>query len=280
MTRRTAPLLTSAALLSAVEALASPPCDGPAVEVDAHVTPQWQREIVDVIQRMRRLPDIDRCARITVTPVGPDLRVEVTLSDGRVTLRAVHDPGELRAWIDPLLIVPPRLDPPVAAPLPAAPVAPPATPVRVTPRRPRFRLSIDTHARWHPSRGTLTTSAGLTAGLVTGGWVFGASAAIGYPSELSLGLEAGRRIAFDDASIDLLGTARVAQTVVRAGSNGAATGIDPTVSVGVGARASWHVHPHVAPYAALAVEYAALAPPAAPLAERLSATASVGVAWE
>lgn len=105
MTRRTAPLLTSAALLSAAEALASPPCDGPSVDVDAHVTPLWQREIVEVIQRMRRLPDIDRCARVAVTPVGPDLRVEVTLSDGRVTLRAVRDPGELRAWIVPLLIV-------------------------------------------------------------------------------------------------------------------------------------------------------------------------------
>lgn len=276
MTRRTAPLLTSAALLSAAEALASPPCDGPSVEVDAHVTALWRREIVEVIQRMRRLPDIDRCARINVTPVGADLRVEVTLSDGRVTLRAVRDPGELRAWIDPLLIVPPRLDPPAAAPLPAAPVTPAPTPVRAPPRRSRFRLSVDTHARLQPLTGTLSAAAGVTVGAVLGDWVVGASASMGESYSLSLGGEVGRRFEAGDVSLDVLGTARVAQ----AAEHGAANEARSWMAVGAGLRASWHVHPHVAPYAALSVEYAPFHASPVTTAERFAATASVGVAWE
>ncbi len=192
-TRSTAPLLTSAALLSAAEALASPPCDGPSVDVDAHVTPLWQREIVEVIQRMRRLPDIDRCARVAVTPVGPDLRVEVTLSDGRVTLRAVRDPAELRAWIDPLLIVPPRLDPPAAAP-PAAPVTPVA-PVAPSARHRAGRASGSRSTRTRAGvRGGALRRDGPHRGRVAGDWVLGASASMGDGSySFSIGGEVGRR---------------------------------------------------------------------------------------
>jgi hypothetical protein len=272
--RSTAPLLTSAALLGTTGALASPPCEGPAVVVDAQVGPAWRREIVDAIQRMRRLPDIDRCARVTVTPAGPDLRVAVALSDGRVTLRAVRDPAELRAWIDPLLIVPPRLDAPAAPAAPVAPVAPvaPSPP----PRRPRLRLSLDTHARWRPGE-ALSFATGLSAGVVAGDWLLGASASMGDGAPFAIGVEAGRRLTLGDVSLDLLGAARLTPgRAAEAQSEGEA----PSMRVGVGARAAWRVHPNVAPYAGLSLACDALGrAPAAPI-DRLSVTATVGVAWE
>lgn len=267
MIRRAATSVAGAALLCAAEASASPPCDGPAVTIDPRIDEATRRALEAIVRPMQTLPALDRCARVTITPAGRSLRVEVALADGRVAARTLDDPGSLRLWVDPLLVLPPWA---VAPPPPAAPVVP--TP-RVTPRRLRLRLSGETRARGGAST---TIAHGLGLGLLAGDAVLGANLSMGHDGALSVGVEGGVRVAGDLVSLDLVGTARGAWT--SGASQGASGGA--SVSLGAALRVSLHPTERVAPYVSMGLEAALGGPRTATLGERLSPTLAVGVAWE
>lgn len=268
MIRRAASSVAGAALLCAAEASASPPCDGPAVTIDPRIDEATRRALEAIVRPMQTLPALDRCARVTITPAGRSLRVEVALADGRVTARTLDDPASLRLWVDPLLVLPPW----AVAPPPAAPVV---APPRAPPRRLRLRLSGETRARGGAST-SIAHGLGLGFGLLANDVVLGADLSVSHDGALSMGVEGGVRVGGDLASLDLLGTARGAWT--SGASQGASGGA--SVSLGAALRVSLHPTERVAPYVSMGLEAALGGPRAATLGERLSPTFAVGVAWE
>ena len=267
MIRRAASSVAGAALLCAAEASASPPCDGPAVTIDPRIDEATRRALEAIVRPMQTLPALDRCARVTITPAGRSLRVEVALADGRVTARTLDDPASLRLWVDPLLVLPPWA---VAPPPPAAPVV---APPRAPPRRLRLRLSGETRAQ----TGASTSIAhGLGLGLLANDVVLGANLSMSHDGAPSVGVEGGVRVAGDLVSLDLLGTARGAwPSIASQGASGGAS-----VSLGAALRVSLHPTERVAPYVSMGLEAALGGPRTATLGERLSPTFAVGFAWE
>lgn len=90
-------------------------CEDPRVRIQGRPDGRWLEPIVRACEELRAMPDADATARVRIVPAGADLIVEVSLKDGRSTLRRVQDPSHLRTTLEALLTVPPALS---AAPSP------------------------------------------------------------------------------------------------------------------------------------------------------------------
>ena len=109
-------------LLAATAAAASAQCAGPVLNV---VIPQGEagRRLADVLrEHVERLPDLDRCAKVTVEVHGSALSIEVKTGDGRVAKRQVESEAALLRESEALLTLPP--EPAPAATTPTASTAP------------------------------------------------------------------------------------------------------------------------------------------------------------
>lgn len=84
-------------------------CEDPRVRIQGRPDGRWLEPIVRACEDLRTMPDADATARVRIVPAGADLIVEVTLKDGRSTLRRVQEPSRLGTTLEALLTVPPTL---------------------------------------------------------------------------------------------------------------------------------------------------------------------------
>lgn len=99
-------------------------CEDPRVRIQGRPDGRWLEPIVRACEELRTMPDADANARVRILPAGSDLIVEVSLKDGRSTLRRVQDPSRLRTTLEALLTVPAPLPEPLTQDSPSAEATP------------------------------------------------------------------------------------------------------------------------------------------------------------
>ena len=167
-------------------------CEDPRVRIQGQPNERWLEPIVRACEDLRAMHDRDATARVRIVPAGRDLIVEITLLDGRSTLRRVTVPERLRPTLEALLTVPPssppqpappppeaspppapstsRVDPTATREFPPGPKQPPATPAQRT-----FGVEIGgtLGARIAGQQGYFSFSPAGFAQLKLGDWLFG-----------------------------------------------------------------------------------------------------------
>ena len=165
-------------------------CAEQRLRIEGSLAPQWLEPVVKLCEALSAMEDVDPAAQLRVVGAGDDVIVEVTLQDGRSTLRRVHTPRELPLTVEALVAVPPSPDRPpggvlrTPAPQPAAPSpasdtmpggsvaqGPEPQAARVKPTR-RITLEVGTNLVGRIAGSPLYLSVGLTAyaGLRRGPW--------------------------------------------------------------------------------------------------------------
>jgi hypothetical protein len=247
MTRRDRPLLPRlvgllgllpiGAVAGVVEA-ADPACSSLAFTVDPSVGRRWPELDEELRQAFTGRDDVDACARVGVRSATSEssLLVEVTLPDGRSATRTVRSRQDVLGTVEALVLLPPAAEPASDAQpeaLPAAPSprqAPEGTvastiTVRSSPPLPavsprRFALELSLGVGAHAGDGQTKLGVGASSLVALAGWLVGFQAEADRYERLSvagartgafvLGLLGGRRLAFGQLAVDLIGGPAVA----------------------------------------------------------------------
>lgn len=150
-------------------------CADDRLRVEGSLAVRWLEPVVALCESWGSLPDVDPSARLRVVAADDDVIVEVTLRDGRSTLRRVRVPGDLPQTVEALVAIPPVI-PGIeqAAPVAAAP-APAVTPVAVPDAAPAGRMTLELGAsvvaRVTGPTQYVSIGASGYAGLRTGPWL-------------------------------------------------------------------------------------------------------------
>jgi hypothetical protein len=94
----------------------SEPCLSPKIHVVLPEGPAWQTATAELTERLRALPDLDKCARVVARPSGNGVLLEITTSDGRQAVRQVASVPELLRAAEALLVLPPEPPPKQSSP--------------------------------------------------------------------------------------------------------------------------------------------------------------------
>jgi hypothetical protein len=160
-------------------------CTEQRLRIEGSLAPQWLEPVVKLCEALGAMEDVDPSAQLRVVGAGEDVIVEVTLQDGRSTLRRVHTPRELPLTVEALVAVPPSPTPQPPR-LVAAPESHSAPPVQVAhvpePRAagPNRRVSLEAGANLvgRTEGSPIYLSIGLTAyaGVRRGPWLLALTA--------------------------------------------------------------------------------------------------------
>jgi hypothetical protein len=163
-------------------------CAEQRLRVEGTLSPQWLEPVVKLCESLGALADVDRSAELRVVGAGDDVIVEVTLGDGRSTLRRVRVPSDLPLTVEALVtVLPPSPasahDDPQPAPAPIVPqhaVAPlpkHSEPAQGTPA-PRVEIELGGGAQGRVSGrpGYVSLGASGYAGLRVGVWLLALTA--------------------------------------------------------------------------------------------------------
>jgi hypothetical protein len=96
-------------------------CDA-RIHLVAKAPTYWEPALRQLCDELANLQDVDPTARLELTPTDDEVRVEVTLSDGRRAVRHVRRPETLFSTVEALMVTVPR----DAEPPPQAVAAPPS----------------------------------------------------------------------------------------------------------------------------------------------------------
>ncbi len=83
-----------------------PSCEGRQVTAEGHLDEEWIARLSDVCRDLSARADLDPTAKVSVIPADPGVVVDVSLADGRRTLRRVLRPSDLGMTIEALLALP------------------------------------------------------------------------------------------------------------------------------------------------------------------------------
>lgn len=200
---------------------ADQPCGGPEITlaVPAADRAKWQTSRSQLIEHLRTLPDLDRCAQLTLRAQGDRLVLEVRAGDGRIASRPVANEAQLLRASEALLTLPPEATvlPVISSraekpPEPSGPTAAPA--------RPAASVELAAGASARLGGPPLFVAGGVTgfADVVAARWLIGVSArwdiTTGLLNEPTLmdyylmssavGVHVGRRFELESTSLDLL----------------------------------------------------------------------------
>lgn len=269
--------------------LAAERCAAPAVEADADVGARWPHLSERVRGALDGRGDVDACARVTIGLALAGIVVVVALPDGRQASRVVSRAEDVVPTLEALLLLPGSAAPaPEAAPVrPAKPadpqpvVAPSPAPVlsarpatKAEPVRLRLEFSLVTGGR--AGDGQVGFNLGALTLFDVAGWLVGFEAAAsayqrvsGDPggAALAAAIVGGRRIRFNDVTVDLIAGPALAMrgighsVVVARMADGSGTpppAVDdgPWARLLCGARVNFRARSVVRPFAGLDGEIA------------------------
>jgi hypothetical protein len=113
-------------LAGSAAAATAEPCLAPKINMVVPAEAEWQTAATELAEHLRALPDLDRCAHVSVHPSGAGVVLELTTSDGRRATRQVASVAELLRTAEALLVLPP--DPPRPSVAPSPEELPPSEP--------------------------------------------------------------------------------------------------------------------------------------------------------
>jgi hypothetical protein len=149
-------------------------CADPRVVVEGRLDEAFLEPVVRLCEELSTLRDVDATARLRIVPAHPGVIAEVSLKDGRVAIRRVSSPDNLRTTVEALLILPPAYpEPSVDERAPSSPAPPPGPAPSVNAPGLGFEVGLSLMARL--SRAPTYTSLGPAAhaSLRAGEWVAG-----------------------------------------------------------------------------------------------------------
>lgn len=210
--------LAFGAWLFAVCAGAAPPdaCSAPKVSVVVPPGEEWQTAIGELTEHLRAVGNLDKCAHVLVHPSGAGVILEITTSDGRQATRLVANVAELLRTAEALLVLPPeRIRP---APQPSALELPPSEPPAPRPQTSQTHVELGLGGSLRFGGGPLYAGGGVAglAQFVLDRWLIAmsgrsdiADAIVNLPTpsdfhmeSSAVGVSAGRRLEFGEASVD------------------------------------------------------------------------------
>lgn len=204
-------------------------CEDPRVRVQGSVDARWLDPIARACERLAAEPGSDPDARVRIVPSGHDLVVEVTLRDGRRTLRRVTAAERLVPTLEALVLVPALA--PDESPAPPA-EAPSALPEKIDAEAPPSRGATSSPGPTAAPAPVAFEASGLLGGRVAGPfvsvapaiggrlrlgpWLFGiagrwdvvqrstrASTSTFEMETVAFGIELGRRVPLGAGALDL-----------------------------------------------------------------------------
>jgi hypothetical protein len=170
-------LLASLALAGGTRAYAQAgsACADQRLRVEGSLASRWLEPVVRLCESLDAMQDVDPAADLRIVAAGEDVIVEVSLRDGRSTLRRVRAISDLALTVEALVTVPPIPAPEVAAPVEVTPVARRETP---NPAARRFNLEAGVGAMGRIAGAPTYLSIGVSAyaGIRTGPWLLAVAA--------------------------------------------------------------------------------------------------------
>ena len=160
-----------------------PSCEGRHVTVEGLLDEEWTASLSDVCRDLSARSDLDATARVSLIPADPGVVVDVSLADGRRTLRRVLRPSDLGMTIEALLALPATYSgKPVGVPSPldtprSAKEAAPSSPTKKVPSTElpsiALELALEMVGRAGGSQGYLGFGPVLHAAVRIGPWAVG-----------------------------------------------------------------------------------------------------------
>jgi hypothetical protein len=99
------------ALETSARAEPGEPCLAPRVSIEVPPGAEWRTATAQLTKHLRALRDLDKCARVTVSPNGAGVILKIVTSDGREATRQVDDVPDLLTTAEALLVLPPQQAP-------------------------------------------------------------------------------------------------------------------------------------------------------------------------
>lgn len=118
---------------------AEPSCTGVTVTAHSSVVGRWPTLVERVRSALTERTDIDRCARAHLGTSRESITLEVSLDDGRSTIRRLSSAADVVPALEALLLLPEPAEPEPAEPAPAE--LAPATESARRPREPETKLA-------------------------------------------------------------------------------------------------------------------------------------------
>lgn len=172
-------------------------CSNADVRAEGPLDPRWSDAVARLCDDLQAMKDRDPDARVRLTASAEDVLVEVTLPDGRGTIRRVRRPHALRDSLEALLTLPPERrdpEPPRAAvSTVAAPPPPEPAPLRTSPFV-GAEIALGVGGRVAGSS-HLALGGAAEAYLIAGHWLFGlwarwdAFQRVGTPSDVEVDID-------------------------------------------------------------------------------------------
>ncbi|HEY6879037.1 MAG TPA: hypothetical protein VI299_13515, partial [Polyangiales bacterium] len=171
-------LVLASVALATARAYAQPgsACADSRLRVEGSLSARWLEPVVQLCESLASMRDVDPSAALRVVAAGDDVIIEVSLHDGRSTLRRVHVPSELALTVEALVTVPPEAPPTeVRAPLTVVRRTQDAVPA---PPSRRFSLEVGAGVMVRIAGGPIYPSIGAAAyaGIRTGPWLLALAA--------------------------------------------------------------------------------------------------------
>jgi hypothetical protein len=169
-------LISMTLAIARAQAQSGTACADPRLRVEGAFHVRWLEPMVHLCETLSAMREVDPSAQLRLVAAGHDVIVEVTLADGRSTLRRVRAPSDLSQTVEALIALPPE-------PLPerASPPRVTAPPVGLrfhehphpSPMRRRFDLELGVEVVGRAAGPTHYASVGVTgyAGLRSGPWL-------------------------------------------------------------------------------------------------------------
>ena len=212
--------LSAMAWSSSASGAVTTACSGPRVTVTLPEREAWRTLRSDLVEHLRALRDLDRCAEVAVGAAGDLLTLDVTTGDGRKASRQVASEAELLRASEALLTLPPALVQPPPPPLIQSPSElPPPEPERAhTEDKAHIELALGGSARMGGAPLFAGGGVAAFADVTLDNWLLGVSGrwdiADGLVTEPSLmdyfmtstavGVSLGRRFDLGNAALDAL----------------------------------------------------------------------------
>ncbi|AKU94877.1 hypothetical protein AKJ09_01541 [Labilithrix luteola] len=204
------------------------PCTKARVRIEGQPDERWSLAIASACRRLTTATDRDPTAAVHLIPSESDLLVEVTLADGRSTIRRLRETAALEPTLDALVLLPPESNElrakgsaaarPVAAPE-SETLESPETAPRSAPLRTAVDFGVELGAgvvgRTAGAQGYLSVGPEFQAFVRAERWLFGLTArwdvnqwkegaASGFEMEtVGVGVGVGRRFGIGGLDLDL-----------------------------------------------------------------------------
>lgn len=146
--------------------------------IEGLIEERYLEPIAKLCEELGAVHDVDMTAHLRIAPSADGVVVEASLTDGRVAVRHVTSPAQLRTTVEALLVLPPESRPTVPLEKPPPPSeSGHALPAHITPTEEQHRLGFEIGSsfvtRLSGATNYLSAGPAVDFGVRSGDWLVG-----------------------------------------------------------------------------------------------------------